>query len=263
MKFSQIVLIKGAGDLASGIGHKLFQSGFPVVMTDLQHPTAIRRTVSFSSAILEKQYTIENVVAEHALHFEQVQQIIQQNKIAVITDPLCQILQQLRPHIFIEATISKKNTGIHLTDAPIVLGIGPGYTAPQDCHAVVETKRGHHLGRVYYQGSALPNTGIPGNIEGFTKERLLLSPCQGIFKTERNIADKVQQGDVIATVQNQPLVAPISGVIRGLLAHGTPVEKNMKSGDIDPRNEVSYCFTVSDKARAIAGGVLEAILHLL
>lgn len=257
-----MILIKGAGDLASGVAVRLSHCGFSIVMTDLPHPTSIRRTVCFSEAILKGKYTVEDVTAEYAASHEHIDRIHRNGHIAVLADPQAECINSLRPEIVIDAILAKRNLGTKITDAPVVIALGPGFTAGKDCHAVIETMRGHDLGRVILNGSAEPNTGIPGNISGFTTERVLRAPTDGIFTEIHHIGDLVEKGEPVAEVDGTPLLAPLSGVIRGLLPSGTPVSEGMKSGDIDPRPVLSHCYTVSDKARAIGGGVLEAIMML-
>lgn len=257
-----LVLIKGAGDLASGVAVRLYQCGFSVVMTETARPTTVRCTVAFSRAVYEGAATVEGVPARLCQTEEGVQAALMAHEIAVLIDETASCREWLRPNALVDAIIAKKNLGTTKKDAPVVVGLGPGFTAGEDCHAVIETKRGHNLGRVLYQGQAVANTGIPGNIEGYTTERILRSPKEGVFAPVVRIGDLVQQGDCVATVNGAPVIAGISGVVRGLLPLGTPVKRGMKSGDIDPRGMVEYCYTISDKSRAIGGGVLEAILHL-
>ena len=256
-----LILIRGAGDLASGIALRLFRSGFSVVMTDLLHPTSIRRTVSFSEAIVKGETTVENVTAKRAESAAEALKLLNDGVIPVLADPECACCTELRPHVVVDAILAKRNLGTKITDAPIVIGVGPGFTAGGDCHAVVETMRGHTLGRAIYEGSALPNTNIPGLIGGFAGERVLRAPADGTFRSVASICDFVNEGDTVGYVGDAPMKCTISGVLRGLIADGTMVHKGMKSGDVDPRGDVSYCQTASDKALAIGGGVLEAILH--
>lgn len=256
-----IIWIRGAGDLASGIAYRLHQSGFPIVMSDLPVPTSIRRTVCYSEAIVQGETTVEGITATFARDADAAKQILAQGNIAVLADPEGDEARKLNPVAVVDAILAKRNLGTKRTDAPIVVGVGPGFTAGEDCHAVVETMRGHTLGRAYYKGSALPDTGIPGSIAGFTLERLLRAPCDGVFHGVKRIGDEVAAGDVCAYVNDQPIKTRISGVLRGLLPDGITVTENMKSGDVDPRCEISHCYTISDKALAIGGGVLEAILR--
>lgn len=257
-----MIVIKGAGDLASGVAVRLAHCGFSIVMTDLSHPTSIRRTVCFSEAILKGTFTVEDVTAEYAHAADDIAAIHARGQIAVLADPEADCIRLLQPEVVVDAILAKRNLGTQITDAPVVIALGPGFTAGVDCHAVIETMRGHDLGRVILNGAAEPNTGIPGNISGFTTERVLRAPKSGIFAEIRHIGDLVEKDDPVASVDGDTIVATISGVIRGLLPTGTPVHAGMKSGDIDPRPIQSHCYTVSDKARAIGGGVLEAILML-
>lgn len=256
------VLIKGAGDLASGIACRLHQCGFTIVMTDLAVPTAVRRTVAFSRAVYEKTAEIEGSTAELCHGMDEVEAALQRGNIAVVIDAEANIRMEWKPDAVVDAIIAKQNLGTSISDAPIVIAVGPGFTAGEDCHCVIETKRGHYLGRCIYQGSAIPNSGVPGNIGGYTKERILRAPCDGVFEPVVSIGTIVKSGDICGTVDGVPLRSQIPGVVRGLLQSGVAVTKEMKSGDVDPRCEPEHCNTVSDKARAIGGGVLEAILHL-
>ncbi len=256
-----LVLIRGAGDLATGIALRLYRSGISVVMTDLPQPTVIRRTVAFAEAIRLGEWTVEDVTARRAADADEARSILAAGLVPVLADPACACREALRPDALADAILAKRNTGTRITDAPVVVGVGPGFTAGVDCHAVVETMRGHTLGRVIYEGSALPNTNVPGLIGGFAGERVLRAPADGVFEPCRAIGDRVQAGDVAGTVAGEPMICTIGGVLRGLLAAGVPVRKGMKAGDVDPRGEKSYCFTASDKALAVGGGVLEAILH--
>lgn len=256
------VLIRGAGDIASGIALRLHRAGMQVVMTDLPAPTAIRRTVCFSQAILLGEMTVEDVTARRADSVEEAESLLRRGLIPVLADPDCACRAQLRPDALVDTILAKRNLGTKIDDAPVVVGIGPGFTAGEDCHAVIETMRGHTLGRVIYSGRAIPNTNVPGLIGGFAGERVLRAPADGAFRSVRRIGDLVKAGDVAGYVSGEPMVCTIDGVLRGLIADGIPVRKGMKSGDVDPRGNVENCYTVSDKATAVGGGVLEAILHL-
>jgi len=256
------IVIRGAGDLASGIAVRLHRSGFEVIMTDIKKPTAIRRTVSFCQAIVAGESKVEDILGVYAPSVESALEILKQGHIPVLVDPEGACLAELSPHGVVDAILAKQNLGTHMHMAPVVVGVGPGFTAGVDCHAVVETQRGHDLGRVYYTGSAAPNTGRPGNIGGYTVERILRAPADGTFTALKDIGDLVEQGEIVAYVEGRPVIAAINGVLRGILATGTSVYAGMKSGDIDPRPVQAHCFTVSDKARSIGGGVLEALLHV-
>ena len=257
-----LTLIRGAGDLATGIALRLRRSGIKVVMTDLARPTAIRRTVAFSEAIVHGETTVEDAAARLAADADEARALLAQDVIPVLADPECACREALRPDALVDAILAKRNLGTRITDAPVVVGVGPGFTAGEDCHAVVEAMRGHTLGRVIYSGSALPNTNIPGLIGGFAGERVLRAPADGEFQSVHRIGDLVKAGDVAGYVAGKPMVCTIDGVLRGLIADGIPVHKGMKSGDVDPRGNVENCYTASDKALAVGGGVLEAILHL-
>jgi len=254
-----LVLIRGAGDLASGIACRLFRSGIKVVMTELEHPTTVRCTVAFSPAVYLGEAAVEGITARRAADVQEALYLLKLGVIPVFVAEKPP-LEELRPDAFVDAVIAKKNLGTTMGDAPVVVGVGPGFSAGANCHAAVETRRGHDLGRVLYAGSPVPNTGVPGNVGGYTVERLLRAPCDGAFIPSVRIGDMVEAGQTVATVAGLPVLSAIAGVVRGLLPEGTPVHKGMKSGDVDPRGEITYCYTVSDKANAVAGGVLEAIL---
>ncbi len=258
-----LIAIKGAGDLASGVAHRLFNCGFAIVMLEIPQPTVIRRTVSYAEAIFRGDYEVEGITAKLARSTSEVREISQEEKIAVIIDPEWSSLPELKPIAVIDAILAKKNLGTFKNEAPIVIGLGPGFSAGIDVHAVIETQRGHDLGKVIYKGSAAPNTGKPGIIGGVSTERLLRAPLAGAFKSIKNIGDYVNEGDLVATVGEAPVRAEISGVLRGCLRDGIMVTKGFKIGDIDPRDVREQCFTISDKARSVGGAVLEALMHLL
>ena len=257
-----LILIRGAGDLATGIACRLIRSGFSVILTDVALPTAIRCTVAFSSAVYNGEVTVEGITARLAKDAEEALLIAREGKAAVLIDPKCRSISALEPHVLVDAILAKKNIGTKMNDAPVVIGVGPGFTVGVDCHAAIETQRGHDLGRVLYKGSPTPNTGVPGNIGGFTSERLIRSPADGLFSPIAAIGETVDVGQTVAFVGDLPVTAAIYGTLRGLLPAGTPVHKGMKSGDVDPRCSRDLCFSVSDKALSIGGGVLEAILNL-
>lgn len=256
-----LILVKGAGDLATGTAVRLYRAGFQVVMTDVAQPTAVRRTVAFSQCIYDGQTTVEGITARKAENRDQVRDILAAGEIPVLVDPQASILPQLPFMAVVDAILAKKNLGTTISDAPIVLALGPGFTAGTDCHGVIETKRGHDLGRLILEGTAIPNTGVPGDVGGYTTERIIRAPADGPFEPVAQIGQQVNLGDVVAKVNGIPVTAQLTGIVRGMLPAGIPVTAGMKSGDIDPRCEVRHCFTVSDKARAIGGGVLEGILY--
>ena len=257
-----LVVIRGAGDLATGVALRLWRAHIRVIMTDIERPTAIRRTVCFSQAIVHGETTVEDVTAKRAASPEAALGILKTGCIPVLADPDGVCIPALKPDAVVDAILAKKNLGTKITDAPVVIGVGPGFTVGVDCHAVVETMRGHYLGRVIHEGSAIPNTGIPGLIGGFAGERVLRAPADGAFHRILDIGAQVKMGDVAATVDGIPMACTLDGVLRGILADGTPVFKGMKAGDIDPRCEVRHCYCASDKALAVGGGVLEAVLEL-
>jgi len=255
-----LVCIKGAGDLASGIALRLHHSKIDVVMTELPVPLAVRRTVAFSEAIRLGSTVVEDVKAERAENADEVKDCLARGVIPVLADPDAEIVKILKPEVVVDAILAKTNTGTTKKDAKMVIGVGPVFTAGRDCHAVIETKRGHTLGRVIRKGSAIPNTGVPGNVGGQTIRRLLKAPADGVFHPEKNIGNLVREGDRVANVDGIPVYALTDGKIRGMLQDGVPVTKGLKSGDVDPRGSSVDHMTVSDKAMAIGGGVLEAIL---
>ncbi len=257
-----LVVIRGAGDLASGIALRLRRAHIRVVMTDIERPTAIRRTVCFSQAIVHGETTVEDITARRAETPEQALALLENGVIPVLADPEGACIPVLKPDAVVDAILAKKNLGTKIADAPVVIGVGPGFTAGQDCHAVVETMRGHYLGRVIHEGGAIPNTGIPGLIGGFAGERVLRAPADGVFHQMMDIGAQVKMGDIAATVNGEPMLCTLDGVLRGILADGTPVFKGMKAGDIDPRCKVEHCYMASDKALSMGGGVLEALLDL-
>lgn len=253
------IIVRGAGDLATGIISKLHNAGFKVIACETMKPTAIRRHVSFSEAVYDEKTSVEGLDAK----LSSFEDAITEDGIHVVVDPNLRILEHIKPFAVIDAILAKKNLGTTIDMADIVIGVGPGFTAGTDCHAVVETKRGHNLGKIYYEGAAIPNTGIPGFIGGKAEDRVLHSPAEGIIDNAVSIGDVVSEGDLMFTVGEEKMYAPFGGVVRGIIRYGFYVKKGMKVADIDPRMEqIENCDTISDKARTIAGGVLEAILNL-
>lgn len=255
------IVIRGGGDLASGIALRLYRCGMDTVLCEVPSPTSIRRTVCFSEAVRLGETTVEGVTARSAV-MEEIPDLLEQGIIPVLTDPDALCIPALEPDAVVDAILAKRNLGTAIDMAPVVVAAGPGFTAGVDCHAVVETMRGHYLGRVIYSGSALPNTAVPGLIGGYAGERVLRSPADGIFHGVLEIGCQVTAGDVAGTVSGVPMYCTIGGTLRGLLADGVPVTAGMKCGDVDPRCRTEHCYFVSDKALAVGGGVLEAILHL-
>lgn len=258
-----MVVIRGAGDLATGIAVRLHRAGFGVVMLECAAPTAIRRNVCFSEALFLGEMCVEGVRAVHARDaVDAFALACEGGAIAVLVDPEGACIERFRPDAVVDATISKRNIGTRMDMAPAVVGVGPGFTAGIDCHAVVETMRGHHLGRVLYEGAALPDTGIPGNIGGYTVERVVRAPKAGVFTPVKNIGDIVNEGEAVAYVDGVAVASALTGTLRGILRGPVSVLKDMKVADVDPRCVQGHSSTVSDKARAVAGGVLEAIMHV-
>ena len=257
-----LVIIRGAGDLATGIALRLKRAHISVIMTDIPAPTAIRRTVAFSQAIVLGETKVEDVTARRVETPEAAMALLQENVVPVLADPEGACISILKPDAVVDAILAKRNLGTRITDAPVVIGVGPGFTAGVDCHAAVETMRGHTLGRVLYTGSPIPNTGVPGNIGGYTVERVLRAPASGVFKPCLEIGAMVKAGDVAAMVGDTSMRCTIDGCLRGLLQDGIEVFEGMKCGDIDPRCKPDHCLCASDKALAVGGGVLEALLHL-
>jgi len=257
-----IVLIRGAGEMASGVAHRLYRSNFRVCMLEIPQPLAVRREVSFCEAVYEGEKEVEGVCSKLISKKEKIQSVWEEGNIPLLVDPEGKMTTTfLRPDIFIDATLAKRNLGTRMSDAPLVIGLGPGFTAGEDVHVVIETNRGQNLGKVILDGAAEPDTGIPGEVGGYTVERVLRTMKKGVFHADKSIGDQVSKGTVVAVVDDYPVVAQISGVVRGILRDGTGVPEGMKVGDIDPRGKRELCFTISDKARAIGGGVLEAILN--
>ena len=269
-----LIICRGGGDLATGIVHRLFRAGFPVLVLETDSPAAIRRQVSFSEAVYDRMATVEGVTAERIASADRasVDHVLEAGRVPLLVDPEGNSIAQLKPDIVVDAIIAKKNLGTAKEMAPLVIGVGPGFTAGEDVDLVVESMRGHNLARIFTTGSALPNTGIPGNLGGFTKERVLHAEAAGYMKNIRQIGDIVEKGEEIARIYEKmteegtfsgsyvSVEASISGIIRGLIREGYHFQKGFKIADIDPReSELANCFTISDKARSIGGSVLEAV----
>ncbi len=256
-----VIAIKGAGEMATGIACRLYRANIKnIFMMETDHPRAVRRTVSFCEAVFDGAVTVEGITAIKAPDKYRIPFIWQKNEIAVVVDPAWAAIKAIQPHVVIDAIIAKKNLGTTMTEAPLTIGLGPGFDAGSDVHLVIETNRGHNMGRVISKGPAEPNTGIPGDIGGKTVERVPRAPCKGVFYTDLRIGDLVKKGDTVAHVDDTPVLAQISGMVRGLIRNNSTVNKGLKIGDIDPRGESASCDTISEKARSIGGAVLEAIL---
>lgn len=257
-----VVAIKGGGDIATGIAHKLYRSGLRVLIMEISKPTVIRRTVSFAQAIFEEEYIVEGVKAKKVNEKEEILTCWEKGIIPVLIDEEMKILQDIKADVFVDATIAKKNLGINKSLAPITIAAGPGFEAGVDVDAVIETNRGHYLGSLIFEGFAEPDSGIPGIINGYGKERVIKAPACGIIKHASKIGDIVKKDDIIAYTGYIPVRATIDGVLRGLIMEGLEVVKGFKIADVDPRGIKEYCYSISEKARAVGGGVLEAILYL-
>ncbi len=263
---NDLVIVRGGGDLATGTIYKLKKCGFSVLVLEAEAPSAIRRNVAFSEAVYQGSQTVEDMTCILAKDLEEAVSLLEKGQLVMLVDPAGTSIGKRKPLAVVDAILAKKNLGTHRTMAPITVALGPGFEAGVDVDAVVETKRGHHLGRVLLEGTAAPNTGIPGIIGGYGKERVIHSPAAGILRNVRRITDTVRMGEIIAVVETEagdvPVPAALDGLLRGLIRDGYPVTQGFKIADIDPRTEeLGNCFTISDKARCIAGGVLEAILY--
>lgn len=262
---NDIIIVRGAGDLATGTIIYFKRAGFRVIALETATPTTIRRTVALSDCVYDGKTTVEGIsgirvdTVDEALKFSSEKSIV-----PVLVDESGVSIKQVKPKVVVDAIIAKRNCGTKITDAPLVVALGPGFTAGVDCTAVIETARGHYLARVITEKGkgAIPNTGIPGIIAGVGKERVIHSPSSGKFRGVKNIGDSVKQGETIAYVDDTPVLASISGTLRGLLHSGLTVKEHFKIADIDPRDCKEYIHFVSDKARSIAGGVLLAIMML-
>lgn len=262
-----LVWIKGAGDLATGVAFRLWRAGFAVYLSELAEPLCVRRTVSFAEAVTEGRWTVEGLTAVLVVDEAGVEAALGQGFVPVAVDADGSLGRRLGAAALVDAILAKTNTGTSLADAPVVVALGPGFTAGVDCHAVIETQRGHWLGRALYSGSAAPDTGTPGEVAGVKGARVLRAPVAGRFAGHAAIGAMVAPGQVLGEVSPAgggspvPVAAEIGGVLRGLIRTGIQVEAGLKIGDIDPTDELERCYTISDKSLAIAGGVLEAILH--
>ncbi len=255
--------IKGAGDLASGVAWCLFRSNFHrLFMMEVSGPLAVRRGVCFSEAVRLERKTVEEVEAVRTETIQGIRAAWEQSRIPVLVDPQWSAIQQIHPHVVVDAIMAKKNLGTFQDEAPLVIGLGPGFQAGKDVHRVIETNRGHNLGKIIRSGAAEADTGVPGQINGYASERVLRAPVQGRFTSKAGIGDRVRTGDVIGTVDGKEVLARITGVIRGLLVSESNVKAGLKIGDIDPRGISDYCTTLSDKSRAIGGSVIRTVLEV-
>lgn len=260
MKTEPVVLIKGAGEVASGVAHRLFRSHFPVCLTEIAQPKAVSRGVAFCEAIYDGEKEVEGVVAKLVTSREEILKAWEERELPLIVDPEASIKDILHPGVLVDAIMAKRNLGTSITDAPLVIGLGPGFHVGRDVHLVVETNWSENLGRVILEGEAEKDTGIPIPVGGLTFERVLYAPTRGLFLTDKQIGDVVAAGELVASVGAQAVAAEIGGVIRALLRSGIEVEKGIKLGEVDPSGSKEVCFQIRGKIRSIAGGVLEGIL---
>ena len=259
-----LIIVRGAGDLATAVIHRLHRAGFPVLALEAAHPAAIRRHVALSEAVYEGAATVEGVTARKIASIDETASVLSAGEVPLLVDPQGASIAPLGPAAVIDAILAKRNLGTTMDMAPLTVALGPGFAAGADVHYVIETMRGHDLGRIIGAGCALPNTGVPGRIGGYAAERVLHAEHDGVLYNRRAIGDFVHEGDPIAVIQNGqgefPVPATLTGLIRGLIRDGFPVTKGFKIADIDPRKEeYQNCFTISDKARCIAGSVLELV----
>jgi xanthine dehydrogenase accessory factor len=255
-----IVILRGGGDLATGVAARLHRCGFDVILTEMAKPRAVRRLVALAEAVYQGRVEIEDLRGQLADSLSNALDYLQAGTIPVMVDPEAKILHDLEPVALVDGRMRKIPPEIGMESARMVVGLGPGFDAGVNCHAVVETMRGHYMGRVFWQGCAQADTGVPEAVRGHDVDRVLRAPASGLIKGEIALGKKVSANDIVAHIDGNPLRAPFDGALRGLLHDGLEVEKGEKVGDLDPRGEVSYCFQISDKSLAIGGGVLEALL---
>ncbi len=262
LPISPIVLIRSAGEMASGIAWRLHRANVGrLCLVDLGDPLCVRRTVAFCPALESGTATVEGVEAVSARTADDVTRAWQAGRIPIVRTGDWAAIDSIRPEVVIDAILAKRNLGTSIDDAALVIGLGPGFEAQVDCHVVIETNRGHHLGRLIHSGRAEANTGTPGDVAGFTSQRVLRATVAGVFRSEHTIGNRVAFGEIVGRVDDVAVSAGIDGVLRGLIRPGTAVTAGLKLGDIDPRCEPENCHTVSDKARALGGAVLEALMH--
>ncbi len=260
-RHNKAVLIRGGGDLASGVAWRLHHCGFKVLVTEIEKPMAVRRKVSFCEAVYDGTAVVEGVAAVLVRKPDEAREIWNRGQIPVIVDPLFRYRNTFAPAVLIDAILAKKNLGTSINDAPLVIALGPGFEAGADAHFVVETNRGHRLGRLLSSGKAEPDTGVPGSVMGHASDRVIRAPVDGQWQNRLDIGDTVHKEDMVGGVEGTPVRASIDGTIRGLIHPGVMVNKGLKIGDIDPRLDRENCYTISEKALAIAGGVMEGILR--
>lgn len=261
---NKVVIVRGGGDLASGTINRLHNMGFKVLVLEIEKPNFIRRKVCYGQAVYEKEFLLEGIVSERADNLDEIKNIWADGRIPVYIDSQMEIVSKIKPIAVIDAIIAKKNLGMRKGIAPITIALGPGFEAGKDVDVVIETQRGHNLGRIIFEGFAAENTGVPGIIKGYGKERVIHAPASGKLKIVHDIGSTVQKDEIIAYIDSVPVYASLTGLIRGMIREGSIVEKGLKISDIDPREEeLKNCYTISDKARTISGGVAEALFYLM
>jgi len=255
-----LILLRGGGDLATGVAARLWRGGFGVVVTETEQPRAVRRLVSLAEAVYAGSVAVEDLRGERVSDAAQASAVLHRSAIPVLVDPIAAIRNDLEPAALVDARMTKAEPDLDLSAAPFVVGLGPGFTVGFHAHAVVETNRGHRMGRVYWEGAAQPDTGIPDSVHGHDADRVLRAPADGVFEPAAEIGTLVKSGEVLAQVDGVAIVAAFDGALRGLLHGGIEVEAGVKVGDLDPRQDLGLCSLISDKSLAVGGGVLEALL---
>jgi xanthine dehydrogenase accessory factor len=255
-----LVILRGGGDLATGVALRLHHAGIRVLITEIEKPLAVRRTVAFAEAIYSGRVEIEGVLGQRISKPSEAADLIETGTIPVLVDPMLSTLTGIVHKVIVDARMTKRAPDVVANAAELLVGLGPGFVAGENCHAVVETMRGHSLGRVFWKGSAQANSGIPGSIAQHSKDRVLRAPAKGLVQAHAEIGQQLKAGDLIAVVSGQEVLSPYDGVLRGLIHSSVEVHTGMKIGDLDPRNDASFCWRVSDKSLSVGGGVLEAVL---
>lgn len=254
------ILIRGGGDLGSGVAFRLHRAGWNVVITEIDKPLVLRRTVSFANAIYERESIVEGIIARYVIDSKEIPELINKHEIPVLISPERYSFPEYMPDVIVDARLLKKFVIYQLHTKPMVIGLGPGFKVGRNCHVVIETNRGHYLGRTLWDGEAISDTGIPGTISQKSNERVLRAPASGYIQSNATLGTFVKKDDLIASIDNKPLLAPFDGCLRGLMHDGIYVEEGIKIGDLDPRLDENLIHFISEKSLAIAGGVLEAIL---
>ncbi len=259
-----LVMVRGGGDIATGSITALHKAGFPLIVLEIEAPSAIRRNVALSEAVYEGTWQVEDFTCRLCHTEKEIEAAWEAKEIPLLIDPKGESIAKWKPQVVVDAILAKKNLGTGRQMAPFTVALGPGFAAGEDVDVVIETQRGHNLGRIIYEGMAMPNTGIPGKIAGFDKERVIHSPAEGNIHNFHEVGDFVEQGEVISLIGEEKVYASLTGILRGMIREGYPVTKGFKIADIDPRKEeLKNCFTISDKARCIGGSVLIAVMEHL